>query len=37
MVVGDQRGLDTLMSDGLVGMSPKETDDFGNLFISKMK
>ena len=25
------------MSDGLVGMSPKETDDFGNLFISKMK
>ena len=25
------------MSDGLVGMSPKETDEFGNLFISKMK
>jgi hypothetical protein len=25
------------MSDGLVGMSPKETDEYGDLFITKMK
>jgi len=37
MTVGQQNNLDTLMSDGLVGMSPKETDEYGDLFITKMK
>lgn len=37
MTVGQQVNLNTLMSDGLVGMSPKETDQYGDLFILKMK
>ena len=32
-----QNNLDSLKASGILGMSPKDDDDRGDLFISKMK